>query len=406
LGEEYLTDPYPIAAALARTTPVFFDERLGHIVLTRRSDLDAVFTDDATFASTNVQDPIAPLCAEATEILAAEDFDPVAVMSNRPEPDHGRIRVHTAAAFSNRRLSLLEPWIRRRCHELVDSMHATSGPVEIVAALAFPLPGETVFRLIGFPPEDDDQLKSWCGGRKLFSWGMPRPDEQVRIAQQMLDYWRYCREFVAERRHHPRDDLTSELLAAHRTDPEALCYREVESVIYGLSFAGHEAVTSLLCNALLCLLGRHTDQGRAPWEAIVADPSRIPAAVEEVLRFESSQISWRRITTGPATVGGVAIPARMPLLLNFASANREPGRFADPDRFDIDRSDARGHISFGKGVHYCLGAKLARLEARVVLEVLAERIPSLALVEDQELAWSPNITFRGPRELRVGWDPT
>jgi len=398
LDDDYQADPYPIASRLRDEHPVFYAESIDALVVTRMADIEAVFTDHETFASTNVQDPVFPLADAAQEVLAAPDFDPVAVMSNRPEPDHGRIRVHTRQGFSNLRLRTLEPFIRNRTHELLDAMEASGSPAEYVEALAFPLPGETIFRFIGFPPEDDERLKDWCGERKAFSWGRPTADQQVEIAESMLDYWRYCREFTASKRDEPGDDFASELLAAHAEHPDDISYREVESVIYGLSFAGHEAITSLLCNTLLCLLPR-----RDQWDALCADPSLVPNAIEEVMRFESSQVSWRRVTTRDTTLGGMDVPAGTTIFLNFAAANRQPDLWDDPDAFDIHRPDANRHISFGKGVHYCLGAKYAKFEAQVVTEILAERLPSLRLVDDQELDYFPNITFRGPSRLHVAW---
>ena len=177
-----------------------------------------------------------------------------------------------------------------------------------------------------------------------------------------------------------------------------MTYQEVESIIYGLSFAGHEAVTALICNTMQCLLPR-----RDVWAEICADPSLIPNAIEEVLRFNSSQISWRRLTTVDTQVGGYDVPAGTRILLNFASANRQADLFENPDDFDIHRANAAQHISFGKGVHYCLGAKFAKLEAQLVTEMLAEQVPTLRLVEDQPLRYSANITFRGPSELLVAW---
>src|SRR5262245_23091340 len=215
----------------------------------------------------------------------------------------------------------------------------------------------------------------------------------------MLSYWRDCPEFTARKRDHRGDDFTSELLDAHDANPGDLTYREVESIVYGLSFAGHEAVTNLLCNCLTCLLPR-----RDAWDELRADPSLIPNAVEEVLRFDSSQVSWRRITTFDTRLGGFDVPKGTRILLNFAAANRQPDAFAEPDAFDVHRSNAARHISFGKGIHYCLGANLAKLEAQLVLAALAERTPSLRLVADQELTYFPNITFRGPDTLMVEWD--
>ncbi len=399
LNDDYLADPYPIAAALRDDHPIFYSEQLGYVVVTRMEDIEAVFTDPDTYASTNVQDPVFPLDEAAAAVLAADDFDPVAVMSNRPEPDHQRIRVYTKKGFSNRRLKTLEPYVRRRSHELIDDMVAAGPPAEFIEAFAFPLPGETVFRFIGFPETDDELLKGWCGNRKAFSWGKPTPEEQVDLAEKMLAYWRYCRDFTASKRDNRADDFASELLDAHDADNRELSYIEVESIIYGLSFAGHEAVTNLICNCLVNLLTR-----RDQWAEICADPALIPNAVEEVLRFDSSQISWRRVTTTDTTLNGVDIPAGTGVFLNFASANRQPGLFDDPHEFDIHRANARRHISFGKGIHYCLGANMAKFEARIVLETLAERLPSLRLQPDQEIASFPNITFRGPERLVVEWD--
>ncbi len=398
LNEAYLDDPYPIAVDLREDHGVFFAESLGYVVVTEMADLEAIFTDHETFASVNVQDPVFPLAPEAQAILAAEDFDPVAVMSNRPEPDHGVIRKYTRQGFSNRRIQSLEPFMRRRGAELIDAMIAAGPPAEFVTAFAFPLPGETVFRFIGFPESDDELLKQWCGDRKVFSWGQPTEEEQVVIAEQMLAYWRYCRDFTASKRDNRGDDLASELITAQEENPDDLTYREVESIIYGLSFAGHEAVTSLICNTLLCLLPR-----RDVWAEICADRSLLPNAIEEVLRFESSQISWRRVTTRDTKIRGIEIPAGTPIFLNFASAHRQDDIWTDPGEFDIHRPNANKHIAFGKGVHYCLGAKFAKFETQVMTDLLAERLPDLRLVEGQKLEYSRNITFRGPTSLLVDW---
>jgi cytochrome P450 len=403
LSIDYLADPYPIAARLRDDHPVFYADELGHVVVTKMADIETVFTNPDIYASTNVQDPIFPLAPEAASILSADDFDPIAVMSNRPEPDHARIRVYTRSGFGNRRLRSLEDYMRSRASDLLDTMVADGSPAEYVAALAFPLPAEIVFRFIGFPSEDDAMIKSWCVNRRAFSWGKPTAREQEEIAQGMLDYWRYCRSFVAERRDERADDFCSELLDAHDADPDpangtGISYREVESVVYGISFAGHDPVTALLCNTLRCLLPR-----RDQWEQLVADPSLAQNAVEETLRYESSQISWRRVTTQDTTLGGVDLPAGTRLFLNFAAANREPELFDRPDTFDIHRPTANRHISFGKGIHFCLGSGLARMEARIALELLSQRLPSLRLVDDQTLSYFPNITFRGPDALHVEW---
>jgi cytochrome P450 len=173
----------------------------------------------------------------------------------------------------------------------------------------------------------------------------------------------------------------------------------VTQIVYELLFAGHETTTGLIANALRQLLTH-----RHAWEEISRDPALIPNAVEEVLRFDSSVIAWRRQTTQAVEIGGVLVPAHANLLLLLGSANRDPAVFADPERFDIHRPNAREHLSFGNGAHFCLGAPLARLEARVVLEDLRARLPSLRLVSGQTLWFQPNTTFRGPLSLLVEWD--
>ncbi len=397
LSPEYLDDPFTISAELAKD-PVFYAQSLNYLVVNDMDLVQSIFLDHETFASTNVQDPVFPLCPAASEQLALPDFDPVAVMSNRPEPDHGRIRQFTKSLFSNRRLRELEPYIRSRSHELIDEMLAAGTTAEFISAFAYPLPGEVVFRFIGFPESDDAQLKDWCRERKAFSWGKPSEDQQVKIAKDIVAYWRYCRDFTASKKENPGQDLASELIANWRDNPDKLTYREVESIVYGISFAGHEPVTAALGNALLCLL-----PDRTQWEELVADPSLIPNAVEEVMRYESSQISWRRVTTVNTTLGGFEIPAGTSVFLNFAAANFSSELFDEPFRFDIHRQNANRNISFGKGVHFCLGSRYAKFEIKVMLEVLVERIPSLRLIEGQTLQRFPNITFRGPEELLVAW---
>ena len=215
----------------------------------------------------------------------------------------------------------------------------------------------------------------------------------------MLRYWRYCRDFVAKRNLHPADDLTSELLAAHKADPEELSYREVESIIYGLSFAGHEIVSNFIGLALRNILPR-----RDQWNACCQDLSLIPGMLEEVLRFDSPQISWRRVAIQDTELEGVKIPKGTRVFISLGAANRDPSLFPGPAEFDIDRHNASKHIAFGYGIHFCLGARLARLEAQIALESLATRVPSLRLVENQSFSFAPNITFRGPLKLYAEWD--
>jgi cytochrome P450 len=188
------------------------------------------------------------------------------------------------------------------------------------------------------------------------------------------------------------------LVNAAFTHGDALSREETTSIMLQMLFAGHETTTKLMANSFRRLL-----EDRASWEAICRDPSLIPNAIEEVLRFDGSVIAWRHKTKEPVEIGEARLPKDAKLLLLISSANRDPAVFPDPDRFDIRRPNARDHLSFGVGVHNCLGAPLARLEARIVLEEASERLPSLRLAENAEFKFPPSISMRGPLSLPVAW---
>jgi len=400
-AERYIANPYAWLGLKRENEPVFYSQPLGYVVVTRMEDVEEIFMNPDVFSSTNVQDPVFPICAEAAEILSADDYNPVAVMSNRPQPDHTRIRKYTQAGFSPRRMKVLEPVVRKRAEDLIDNMLSHGSPADWVSAVGNPLPAETIFRLIGFPESDDEQLKAWTNNRLEFTWGKTSKDEQIEVAKNLLAYWRYVAAYVEMRRDDPADDFTSELLAAHAENPDDLTYVEVQSVIYGLSFAGHEIVRNLISNSLLCLLGERNN-----WERLCDDPRLIKQAIEEVLRFNSAQTSWRRITTCDTEFRGIRLPKGTEVFMSLAAANHDPRLFPEPDQYDLDRKNSGKHIAFGRGPHICLGRLLARLELTIVLELLTHKIPSLRLVIGQDLSYHPNFSFRGPKTLFLAWDST
>jgi cytochrome P450 len=213
----------------------------------------------------------------------------------------------------------------------------------------------------------------------------------------MAAYRRYLRELVARKATERADDFASALLAIHDEDHEALSQEDVASILFSLSFAGHETTNYLIGNAVRRLL---EDPSR--WAALVDDPSLIPGAVDETLRYDPSVPAWRRVTTRPVTLGGVDLPEGAKLFLWLAAAGRDPAVFEDPDTFDVERENARRrHLAFGKGIHFCLGSALGKLEAQLALEQLTRRYLDLRLAADQELTFHPNISFRGPQQLWV-----
>jgi cytochrome P450 len=215
----------------------------------------------------------------------------------------------------------------------------------------------------------------------------------------MAAFWRYTEDLVSSRQQQPRDDFTSDLVHTPDAEGKPLTNQEAATILFGLLLAGHETTTNILSHGVRRFL-----EQRSIWEELCADPGLLPNAIEELLRFDSSVFMWRRKTKVPIRVQDVDVPADANLLLLIGAANRDPAVFPDPDRLDIHRSNAREHLSFGAGNHLCLGAPLARLEARIVFEELTRRLPSLRLVPDQQYEFPPYIAFRGPRSVLVEWD--
>ena len=396
LDPVFLEDPYAVLASLPVTEePVFYAPALDYYVVTRYADVEAVFLDPHSYSAATAQLPLVPLVPAAREILAAGGHRPQPSMVSLDPPAHTRLRRPTSRAFTPRRVAAMEARIRATVDELLDAVDPAA-PFDLVAALTFPLPASIVFSFMGVPEADWARLKEWCGHRATLAWGRPAPDEQVEHAESMAAYRGYLRELVAAKADARGDDYASALLAIHDEDPEALTHEEIASILFSLSFAGHETTNNLIGNLVRRLL-----EDRSRWEAIVADPSLIPGAVDETLRFDTSVPVWRRVTTRPVTLGGVDLPEGAKLFLWLAATGRDGAVFPDPDRFDPQREGAHHHLAFGKGIHYCAGASLGKLEARLALEGLTGRFPGLRLVDGRPMPFHPNISFRGPLQLWV-----
>lgn len=400
LDPTFLADPTPVWSQLRQDAPVHYNDDLDMWVVARHADIESVFRDPATFSAANAQDPMFPLHPEAQAVLA-EGWVPLKTMSNADGDYHTRNRRFSLVGFTPRRLRALEPVVRQTTRSLIEDLVAAGPGVDFVSTLAFPLPATIIFTLLGFPPEDTDRLKEWANDRLSFSWGRPSAADQARVASDMITYRKYCDDHVGRRLVEPADDFTTDLLKFHLESPESFTLAEAAHIIFGFSFAGHETTTNLLANGLhRCL----TEPG--VWATLVADPAAIAGAVEETLRFDSSVVAWRRVTTSDTVIGGTEVPAGAKVLVLLGSANHDPAVFDAPERFDITRTDSR-YLSFGWGKHYCIGAPLAKLELQVVLEELTARFPRLGRSDDEPLRYHPNVSFRGPQRLTVTWpEPT
>jgi cytochrome P450 len=396
LAPEYLADPYAVLAALPLAAePVFYAPSIGYYVVTRYADIEQVFRDPRTYSAAAAQAPLVSLVAEAQRILLAGGHKPQPSMVSLDEPSHARLRRPAARAFSVKRVTAMIPAIEATTTALLDAV-AGLPEFDLVASLAFPLPANIVFRLMGVPEQDYPRLKQWCGYRAALGWGRPAAADQVEIATSMAAYRRYLRDLVDAKAAARGDDLTSDLLAISDEDPERLTRDEISSILFSLSFAGHETTAGLIGNAVRRLL-----EVPDRWDRVAADPGLIPGVVDETLRFDPSVPVWRRVTTRPVTLGGIKLPEGARLFLWLAAAGRDASVFGDPGRFDPLRRNAADHLAFGRGLHYCLGASLGKLETRLALEHLARRFPGLRLAAGQRLSFHPNISFRGPQALLV-----
>ena len=394
LAREVVLDPFPVLNRLRDEGPVFYLPDFDHYLVTRFDDVEAILLDRDTWSAANASSPLTVICPEAQEILAA-GFPRVPTLNNADPPRHGPMRKSVLSVMTPRRIAALETNLREYAAGLVDAL-AEEPVVDLVDRLAFPFPGYAAFSLLGFPPEDTDMLKEWSAKRVLLTYGRLSDEEQVEVAEVIVKFWKYCEDHVAARRRQRADDLTSGLLDIADEKPEQLTDFDIVNIVYSMSLAGHETTCNSIGNGMRALL-----EHRAQWQALVDDPSRIENAVEEMLRYDGPVVNHRRVAKVDTELHGVAIPAGSKLMMCFASAARDPEHFSDPDAFLVDRADAELHMAFGKGPHYCLGAPLARLEMRIVLELLTERTPDMELVPGQTIEYSPNALFRGPKALLV-----
>lgn len=394
LSPAYLSDPFPLLAELRQEGPVTYVPRFDMYVVSRYEQATRILEDRDTFASANATSPFMPVCDEAQAILTG-GFPRKPTFTNCDPPRHPRMRNAASRCLTPKRWAKAQPEIRAYAEDLVSAV-ARKPVADIMEDLAFPLPAFAGFNLLGFPQEDTELLKGWCGRRVALTYGELDAAGQVMAAHDLVDFWSYCRNFVERRLREPGDDLTTDLLQLSRQKPDLLDTEDVVNMVYSISLAGHETTTAAILNGLQVLL-----PNRPQWAAICADADLIPGAVEEMMRFNSPTMAIRRITTREVEIDGVSIPKGATMFLILASANKDAEHFPNPETFDSTRENARDHLSFGKAWHLCLGAPLARFELNLVLELLTRKTPGMRLVEDQDLHFPGSVLIRNPERLLV-----
>jgi cytochrome P450 len=394
---EWIADPFPIFARLRDEEPQHWSDALGGWVLTRYRHVRPLLNDPRFSADriTPFRDHLAPDArARVSELLKMLGLWAV---FNDP-PDHTRRRALLNKAFTSRRVAALRPMIAAIVDHLIDRV-APKGEMDLIADFAYPLPASVIAGMIGVPIDDLDRFKRWSDDIAAFvGSALMSPDKRDRAERGMREIAAYFRGMIAEHRRKPSDDILSALIAAQEGEAR-LSEDEIVASSVLLLFAGHETTTNLIGNGMLALL-RHRDAQ----EALAAEPDLAQSAVEEMLRYDGPTQAMTRIAREMVELEPglprIGAGERVFALLN--AANRDGEVFPDPDRFDIRRGDTR-HISFGYGIHFCLGAPLARLEGEIAVRALVQRLPGLALAV-AEPEWSDNFVLRGVRALPVRFD--
>lgn len=399
---EQRENPFPVFAAARDEQPVFWDGRLGLWVVTRYDDVKRVLTDWETFSSEgalrSAPRPFPPDVRRALD----EGWPDMPIIIDSDPPVHRRLRSLINRAFTPRRVRSLEPTIRDFSHELIDEFTG-AGEADIVEEFAWPLPLLTLGEMLDIPRSDLPHLHE-LSQHWLMLMQDAEPEARTEHARRYVELQHYFVDLVESRSTDPGDDLVSDLVASQQeiADEEGWTFTpaEVAGIPLDLMVAGHVTVTRVLGSALV-RLSDHPEQQ----EQVREDPDRLADTIDEVLRLESPAQGLFRTVTRDVTLSGVEIPAGERLMVLFSSANRDQRVFEHAEEFDPDRDDRSNHLAFGHGIHFCVGHALARLELRVALEALLDRLPNLRVPPDGRWERDPVFFARGFDSLEITWDP-
>jgi cytochrome P450 len=396
LASPMLDDPRPFYARARREQPVFWSEALGLWVVTRHEDVLAVARDAARFSSLGSTTPIsvAPPPELLAELMKGYPLLPSLVDSDPPV--HTTTRALVTKALSLRRLDAFEPILRKLAGDLLERF-VGKGQAEIVGAFAIPLPGNFIVDLIGLPREDLARVHAWADDLVALFAGLGTLDDQIQHARDFVAFQHYLAAAVEDRRANPRDDALSDIVTGAAAAEPPIGMAEIINMLLQILFAGYETTAGLIAASALQLA-----RDPALFAALRADPGLIPPFIEEALRVSSPIHSMYRTALEDVELGGVQVRKGERLQIAYISANHDEAQFPDPLRFDIQRKPA--HLAFGQGIHFCIGAPLARLEGRIAIELLTRRVTNLRVVPDRPIPIFPSATARRIAALELAWD--
>lgn len=391
-SEEFRSDPYPHYESI-REAEGYHLSPLGIWVFARHEDCDALLHSSSTSSDQRRSDIYQLFMEQATPAQRAAEEGRSRPFLFLDPPDHTRLRGLVSKAFTPRTVNSLKDRIVEITRSVLEEAK-TSGKLEVIEELAYPMPVTIISEMLGVPSEDFEVFKGWSKElARSLDPDIALPDEVIREREKAATAFRaYFSDLIDQRRADPKEDLLSALIQAE-DEGDKLTHEELLTTCVLLLIAGHETTVSLIGNGILALV-QHPEQ----FKKLKSDPSLARSAVEEVLRYDPPVQLTGRVTLEDVDVDGSTVPKGAQTLLLLGAANRDPRVFEDPDTFDISRGGS-SHLSFGAGIHFCLGAPLARLEARVVFEELAQSFEEVGL--GGELAYRENIVLRGLSTLPV-----
>lgn len=388
-------DPHPFYHRMRRESPVHFGKTVGVWVLTRYADVLNSLRDPRISASArhwrDYERFFFRKGSDGTSPMA-ETYD--RWMLQMDPPDHTRIRGLFTKAFTPRVVAQMRERIQRLTDELIDPF-VSRGDVDLMPALAYPLPIMVIAEMLGVPRADFERIKHWSEAFLPSLTPALSLDASRTVNTAVLEFREYFKGQAAIRRAEPRDDLLSAMVAA-ADEGDRLSEDELLATCMLLAFAGHATTVQLIANAIVLLLNHPEQLAKVQSDATLLEP-----AIEETLRWASPIQIVYRTTLEDVAFGNTTIPKGQMLFVSLAAANRDPEQFVDPDRFDIARTNTR-HLAFGNHIHYCAGAPLARLEARIAVETLLRRLPNLRL--NGKVEREPSLVLRGIRTLPLAFD--
>ena len=390
----FKANPFPFYAQLRTEAPVFpvtLPRNRHALLVTRYDDVLAILKDERFVK--DIHNAMSPEQLKTMPQMPAL-FKPFEQsLLSLDDPNHARLRVLVHKAFTPRRIEQMRDQVQNVTKDLLDKVEP-EGSMDLIADFALPLPLIMIGRILGIPAKDNPEFHRWT--RILLSGGTNQ--SPLELTSAMTGFTSYMREQIQERQTHPQDDLIMALVQA-KEGSDLLSEDEILAMIFMLLSAGHETTVNLIGSGMLALL-QHPDQ----LAKLRNDPALIKTAIEELLRFVCpAEMATERYTSEDLTIAGTTIPRGELVLAVIASANRDANHFDEPDSLDVARTNNK-HLAFGQGIHYCLGAPLARLEGQIAIEMLIQRMPNLHLSSAPEyLRWRGGLILRGLEALPVSF---